>query len=91
MEEFHQARANKRRERGLHVHIKEMHTHMKETELNEEELKQCEKALKKQEEELSIREEQLEKHKKMCYIILLHVVGTILCVVISISMYYNFN
>jgi hypothetical protein len=68
MEEFHQARANKGRERDLHVHIKEMHTRMRLTELKEEEeeeeLKQCEKALKKWEEGLGVREEQLEKHKK---------------------------
>jgi hypothetical protein len=37
MERFHQARANKSRERDLHVPIKEMHTHLSETELKEEE------------------------------------------------------
>jgi hypothetical protein len=37
MERFHQARANKSRERDLHVRIKEMHTHLSETELKEEE------------------------------------------------------
>jgi hypothetical protein len=48
MEEFHQARANKCRERDLHVRIKEMHTHMREIELNEEEeFKQCEESMKK--------------------------------------------
>jgi tRNA threonylcarbamoyladenosine modification (KEOPS) complex Cgi121 subunit len=48
MEEFHQAWANKRHERDLQIHIKEMHTHMRE----------------KWEEELRIREEQLKKRKK---------------------------
>jgi hypothetical protein len=33
MEEFRQAMANKRREKGLHIHIKEMDTHMREIEL----------------------------------------------------------
>jgi uncharacterized protein (DUF3084 family) len=49
IETFHEARANKHRERDLHVHIKEMYIHMRETELKkvEEELKQCEEALKK--------------------------------------------
>jgi hypothetical protein len=37
IEEFRPARANKRRERDLHVRIKEMHTHMREIELREEE------------------------------------------------------
>jgi hypothetical protein len=37
MEEFREARANKRRERDIYVCIKEMHIHMRETELNEEE------------------------------------------------------
>jgi hypothetical protein len=36
MEKFHQARANKRRERDLHVRIKEMQTDMREIEVNEE-------------------------------------------------------
>jgi hypothetical protein len=58
MEEFHQARTNKRRERDLHVHIKGMHTHIRETEPKEEEdPKQREEALKKWEREFSIREE----------------------------------
>jgi hypothetical protein len=41
IEEFCEARANKRRERDIKVRIKEMHTHMRETELmkEEEELK----------------------------------------------------
>jgi hypothetical protein len=43
MEVFREARANKRHERDLHIHIKQMYTHMRETELKkEEELKQCE-------------------------------------------------
>jgi hypothetical protein len=47
IEEFCEARANKRRERDIKVRIKEMHTHMRETELmEEEELKQCEEAIK---------------------------------------------
>jgi hypothetical protein len=90
IEEFRHVRANKHRERDLHIRIKEMHTHIRETELKEEEkeeeLKQCEESLKKQEEELRIWEEQLEKRKKICYIILLHAVGSTLCVVISINM-----
>jgi tRNA(Glu) U13 pseudouridine synthase TruD len=45
-EEFRKVRANKRRERDLHVHINEMHIHMRETESKKEELKQYEKALK---------------------------------------------
>jgi hypothetical protein len=36
MEEFCQARANKRRKSDLYVHIKEIQTHMRETELKEE-------------------------------------------------------
>jgi hypothetical protein len=47
MKEFREATANKRRERDLHVWLKEMHTHMRETELKEEEeLQQREEALK---------------------------------------------
>jgi hypothetical protein len=47
IEEFCEARANKRRERDIKVRIKEMHIHMRETELmEEEELKQCEEAIK---------------------------------------------
>jgi hypothetical protein len=47
IEEFCEARANKRRERDIKVRIKEMHTHMRETELmEEEELRQCEEAIK---------------------------------------------
>jgi hypothetical protein len=44
MEAFLQARASKRRERELHVLIKEMHTHMREIKLkeDEEELRQRE-------------------------------------------------
>jgi hypothetical protein len=59
MEEFRQARVNKRCKRDLHVRIKEMYTYIRETELKEEkeELKQCEKALKKREEELRTPEE----------------------------------
>jgi hypothetical protein len=66
MKSFHEAMANKRRERELHVCWKEMHTHMRKTELKEEEeeLKQHDKTLKRHEEELRIREEQLEKRKK---------------------------
>jgi hypothetical protein len=65
MEAFREARANKHRERDLHIHVKNMHTHTRETELKEEEeeRKQCE-AIKKQEEELRISEEQLKKSKK---------------------------
>jgi hypothetical protein len=46
MEEFHEAVANKHRERDLHIHIKEIHTHMRETKLKKEkeELKHCEEA-----------------------------------------------
>jgi hypothetical protein len=47
IEEFCEARANKRRERDIKVRIKEMHTHMRETELmEEEEVKQCEEVIK---------------------------------------------
>jgi hypothetical protein len=34
MEEFREARANKRHERDLHVRIKEMHTHMRKLNLS---------------------------------------------------------
>jgi cation transport ATPase len=87
MEAFREARANKHRERNLHIHVKNMHTHTRETELKEEEeeRKQCE-AIKKQEEELRISEEQLKKSKKTCYIILLHTVCSTLCAVILINM-----
>jgi hypothetical protein len=47
IEEFHQARANKLRERDLHVSINKMHIHMSETQLKEEEeegIKQREEA-----------------------------------------------
>jgi translation initiation factor 1 (eIF-1/SUI1) len=93
MEEFHQARANKRRERDIHICIKEMHTHMRETKLKveEEEFKQLEEALKKREEKLRIREEQFENGKKMCYIISMHAVGSTLCIVISINICCNPN
>jgi hypothetical protein len=47
MEEFREARANKRRKRKSHICIKEMHTHLRETELKEEEeLKKREEAVK---------------------------------------------
>jgi hypothetical protein len=48
MEEFCEARANKRREGDILFRIKEMHTHMRETKLKEEEeeLQQREEALK---------------------------------------------
>jgi hypothetical protein len=36
IENFHQARANKRHKRELYVRIKEMHTHMRESELKKE-------------------------------------------------------
>jgi hypothetical protein len=36
MEAFHEAMANKRFERDLHVRWKEMHTHKRETDLKEE-------------------------------------------------------
>jgi hypothetical protein len=35
-EGIHEARANKRHARDLHMYIKEIHTHMRETELEEE-------------------------------------------------------
>jgi hypothetical protein len=37
IEKFRQGRTNKRRERNLHIHIKEMCTHMRETGLKKEE------------------------------------------------------
>jgi hypothetical protein len=47
MEEFREAKTIKRRERDLHIHIKEMHIHMRETELKKEEvLQQREETLK---------------------------------------------
>jgi hypothetical protein len=90
MEEFYEAKANKHHERDLHVHIEEMHVHMREIELkkDDEELKQCKEALKKQENELRIWGTIGETQKETCYIILLHAVGSTLCVVISINMCY---
>jgi hypothetical protein len=59
METFRDGMANKRRERNLYFHIKEIHTHMWGIELNkeEEDFKQCEEVLRKWEEELRIWEE----------------------------------
>jgi hypothetical protein len=94
IESFCEARANKRHERDIHdVHIKEMHTHMIEIELKEEEeVKQHEEALKKWKEELRNTGGTIEEaQKEMCYVILLHAVGSTLCVIIPISMCYNFN
>jgi hypothetical protein len=51
MEEFHEARVNKHRERDLHVRIKEMHTHIREIELkkNKNSLNNVKKLQKKEE------------------------------------------
>jgi hypothetical protein len=64
MEEFRQARANKHRERDLHIHIKKMRMHIRETKLKEEEELKQREVLQKWDEELSIREKQLKKYKK---------------------------
>jgi hypothetical protein len=90
MEEFHQARTNKRCERNLHVRIKEIHTYMRETEVKEEEeLKQHKESLKKERGRIEYMEGIIgEAQKETCYIILLHTVGSTLCVVISINICY---
>jgi hypothetical protein len=38
IEEFCQAMANKRHERDLHIHIKEMHNHIRENELKKKKM-----------------------------------------------------
>jgi hypothetical protein len=64
MKVFCEARARKRCEKELHIHINNMHTHMSGIELKEEEIQQCEEAIKKWEGELRIREEQRETRGK---------------------------
>jgi hypothetical protein len=87
MEEFREAMANKCRERDLHVRIKKIYTHMRENELKEEEeeLKQREKTLKKGGRINDTGGIIGEAQKEICYIISLHIVGSTLCVVISIN------
>jgi hypothetical protein len=78
--------------RDLHIRIKEMHIHMRETKLKEEEelknMKKLSKSGRKIKDMWGIIG---EVRKETCYIILLHIVGSMLCVVIPISMYCNSN
>jgi hypothetical protein len=92
MEAFCEARANKRRERDIHVCIKEIHTHMRETKMKkeEEELKQHEKSSQKAGGTIEDTRGTIEKVQKRNVLRhLLHAVGSTVSVVIPIYFMYH--
>jgi hypothetical protein len=94
MEAFCEARANKRRERDIHVRIKEIHTHMRETKMKkeEEELKQHEKSSQKAGGTIEDTRGTIEKVQKRNVLRhLLHAVGSTVSVVIPIITCCNSN